>query len=52
MAEGEITRLCVQQRDTEQQERRGSSGQDGVLDRRFQRAFLAEGVTNQAEQRE
>ena len=50
--EGEITRLCVKQRDTEQQERRRGSRQDRVLDTRFQRALLTEGVTNQAEQRQ
>ncbi|CZZ19575.1 Uncharacterised protein [Enterobacter hormaechei] len=50
--EGEVTRLCIQQRDTEQQERRRGSRQNGVLDSRFQRALLTEGVTNQAEQRQ
>src|SRR5690606_28443306 len=50
--EREVTRLCVKQSDTEQQERRRGSRQDRVLDTRFQRALLTEGVTNQAEQRQ
>ena len=50
--ERKVTGLRVQQRNTKQQEGRGSSRQDGVLDARFQRTLLTEGVTNQAEQRQ
>ena len=50
--EREVTGLCVQQRNTKQQERGRSSRQDGVLDACFQRALLTEGVTNQTEQRQ
>ncbi|MNE66156.1 hypothetical protein D3C80_1616900 [compost metagenome] len=48
----EITGLCVQQRDTKQQEGRGRSRQNRILDTRFQRALLTVRVTNQAEQRQ
>ena len=49
---GEVTGLCVHQRNTKQQERGRRRRQDGVLDACFQRALLAEGVTNQTEQRQ
>ncbi len=50
--EGEVTGLSIDQRNTEQQEGRSSSRQDRILDTRFQRALLTEGITNQAEQRQ
>ena len=50
--EGQVTGIRIHQRHTEQQERRGCRGEDGVFDARFQRTFLAEGVTDQAEQRQ
>ncbi len=50
--ERQVAGLRVHQRHPEQQERRGGGGEDGVFDTGFQRAFLAESITNQAEQRQ
>ena len=49
--EGQVAGVRIHQRHTEQQERRGCSGEDSVFDARFQRTLLAEGVADQAEQR-
>lgn len=50
--EGQVAGVRIHQRHTEQQEGRSCRGEDGVFDARFQRTLLAEGVTNQAEQRQ
>ena len=50
--ERKVAGIGIYQRHTEQQERRGNGGQNRVLDAGFQRTFLAEGVADQAEQRQ